>query len=160
VVHVLSLSSVIFGMWLLLSGHWTPLFFFLGLLSTAVAVFFALRMEVVDDEGVPVLHLNWHILTYLPWLIWEVLKANVTVARIVLDPKLPISPGIARIRGKSQTDLGRVIFANSITMTPGTVTVGVSGTELQVHALVGDDLEGMEEGAMNRKVAMLERVGP
>ena len=160
VLHVLSLSSVVFGLWLLLSGRWTPLFLFLGVLSTAVAVFLALRMEVVDEEGVPVVHLNWRILTYVPWLIWKVLKSNLAVARLILDPVLPISPKIGRIRGRQRTDLGRVIFANSITMTPGTVTVAVTGSDLQVHALYREALDGMEEGEMNRRIAALEKGGP
>lgn len=156
-VHILSLGSVIFGLWLLLSGHFTPWFFFLGLVSTAVAVFFALRMDVADEEGVPVAHLSLHFLTYLPWLVWEVVKSNVQMARIVLDPKLPIRPGIVRVKGKQRTDLGRVIFANSITMTPGTVTIAVVGEELQVHGITEVGLADLEDGEMNRRCAQLER---
>jgi multicomponent Na+:H+ antiporter subunit E len=156
-VHVLALTSVLFGLWLLLSGHYTPLFFFLGALSTAIATFFAHRMDVFDDEGVPVVHLTRKIWTYIPWLIWEVARSNLAVARIVLRPTLRISPTVVKFRARQQTDLGRVIMANSVTMTPGTITVAVTGSELHVHALYRQAVDGIEEGEMNRRVAELER---
>ncbi len=157
-VHALALSGVLFGLWLLLSGHYTPLFFFLGALSTAVSVFFAHRMDAFDDEGVPVIHVSRKIWTYLPWLVWEVARSNIAVARIVLSPKLKISPTVVSFRARQETDLGRVIMANSVTMTPGTITVAVTGRDLYVHALYRGATDGIEEGAMNRKVAELERV--
>ncbi len=157
-VNVLALSSVLFGLWLLLSGHYTPLFFFLGALSTAIAVFFAHRMDVFDEEGVPVVHLSRKIWTYIPWLVWEVARSNLAVALIVLRPKLEISPTLFRFRARQETDLGRVIMANSVTMTPGTITVAVTGRDLHVHALYREAVDGIEEGEMNRRVAELERV--
>ena len=157
--HVIALGSVLFGLWLLLSGHYTPLFFFLGGLSTVIAVFFAHRMDVFDDEGVPVIHLSRKIWTYLPWLIWEVARSNLAVALIVLRPTLRISPTVIKFRARQRTDLGRVIMANSVTMTPGTITVAVTGSDLHVHALYREAIDGIEEGDMNRRVAELERAG-
>ena len=159
-VHVVALSGVLFALWLLLSGHYTPLFFILGAISTAISVFFAHRMDVFDEEGVPVIHLSRKIWTYLPWLVWEVARSNVAVARIVLSPSMRISPTVIRFRARQRTDLGRVIMANSVTMTPGTITVAVAGNDLHVHALYRAAIDGIEEGVMNRKVAELERVRP
>jgi multicomponent Na+:H+ antiporter subunit E len=156
-VHVISLGGVLFGLWVLLSGHFEPLLLFLGAVSTGVSVYIAARMDVVDQEGVPVVHLNRHFLTYLPWLVWEVWLCNVAVARIVLRPTLRISPTLIRFRARQRTDLGRVIMANSVTMTPGTITVAVTGEELHVHALYREAADGMEEGEMNRRVAAMER---
>lgn len=154
-MRVLTLGGSLFAVWLLLSGHLEPLLLGLGLLSCALVVVIAVRMDVVDHEGVPV-HLTRHLLAYLPWLVKEMVKANLAVMRVVLSPALPISPTIVRFRGLQKTDLGRVIFANSITLTPGTITVGVRGEELIVHALVSGFVDGMEEGDMNRRVAALE----
>lgn len=156
-LHAITLGGVLFGLWLLLSGHYTPLFFFLGAISTGIAVLFAVRMDVADQEGVPVIHLSRRIWTYIPWLIWEVARANLAVALVVLRPKLRISPTVVRFQARQNTDLGRVIMANSVTMTPGTITVAVTGRELHVHALYRDAADGMEEGEMNRRVAELER---
>lgn len=144
-----------FAVWLLMSGHLEPLFLILAVLSVGLVVYIALRMDVVDREGVPV-HLSRRLAAYIPWLVKEILKANLAVMRVVLHPKLPISPTLVRFRGMQKTDLGRVIFANSITLTPGTITVGVAGENLSVHALVSGFVDGMEEGDMNRRVAQVE----
>jgi multicomponent Na+:H+ antiporter subunit E len=150
--QAITLGIVIFALWLLLSGIYKPFLLGLGVVSTAIAVFFALRMELVDREGVPVIHLTGHLWTYLPWLVVQMIRSN-----IILHPNLPISPGMLRVRAKQRSDLGRVIFANSITLTPGTVTVAVVGETLHVHALDAESAGDMDEGEMNRRVAALER---
>lgn len=155
--HVITLCAAVFGLWLLLSGHYTPLFFFLGGVSTAVSVWFALRMEIADQEGVPVVHVGPRLVTYIPWLIWEVFRSNVAVAAIVLSPAMRINPIVTHFRAKQRTVLGRVIMANSVTMTPGTITVAVTGDVLHIHALYRSAVDGIEEGPMNRRVAALER---
>lgn len=156
-MRVITLGGSLFAVWVLLSGHFEPLLLGLGLLSCVLVVSIAIRMDVVDHEGVPV-QLGRRLLFYIPWLVKEIVKANLAVMRVVLSPALPISPAIVRFRGLQKTDLGRVIFANSITLTPGTITVGVRGEELTVHALVSGFVDGMEEGDMNRRVAALEGV--
>jgi multicomponent Na+:H+ antiporter subunit E len=155
--HALTLGIVVYAVWLLLSGHYTPLLLAIGLIGTALVVYFALRMEFADEEGVPVIHLSWRIWGYLPWLVLEIVKSNIAVARIVLDPKLPIDPIMIRVRSRQRTDLGKVIMANSITLTPGTVTVGMAGNELFVHALRASTAQGMDDGEMNVRVSALER---
>ena len=159
--EVIILGAIVYGVWLLLSGVYTPFLLTLGLVCTAFAVFFALRMRLLDEEGVPLAQLNLlAVLTYLPWLVLEVVKSALTVARIVLSPKMPISPTVARVRGIPRTDLGKFILANSITLTPGTVTLMVFKDHLEVHALDEASLEGFEDAAMNRRVAALERGVP
>jgi multicomponent Na+:H+ antiporter subunit E len=147
---------MLFGFWLALSGHYTPLLLGFGVGSCALVVYLARRMQVVDPEGVP-FQVSVRFLLYLPWLMKEVLMANIEVARVILDPKLPISPRIVVFHGTQQTDLGRAIFANSITLTPGTITTGVDGQEFQIHALRGADLETGEELAMDERCTRVER---
>ena len=151
----MSLSAVLFGVWLLLSGHYPPILLGLGVISTLFAVAIALRMDVVDHEGHP-LHLGLRILGYLPWLMFQILRANLDVARRVLGPTLAISPRMFRVRATQRTDLGRVIFANSITLTPGTVSVELEGSEILVHALTADAANDLREGTMNRLVVGVE----
>ena len=115
-------------------------------------------MGIVDRESVPV-HLVWRGALYLPWLVWEVFKSNVRVARIILAPRVRVDPSIVHFRASQKTDLGRFIYANSITLTPGTVTTGIVGDDFEVHAIVQEEIDGSEENDMNRRVAVLEGEG-
>ena len=155
-VRAFGLGGMLFGVWLLLSGHYTPLLLGFGIGSSILVVLIAMRMDVVDHEGVP-LYLGRRVLAYIPWLLLEILRANLIVARIILNPALPISPIIVHFRCSQKTDLGRVIYANSITLTPGTITTGVEGSELEIHALTWADIDGREEDEMDRRVTRLEQ---
>ncbi len=130
----------------------------LGVLSCLVVVAIARRMNVVDHEGVPI-ELPLRALAYLPWLLWEIAKSNVAVARLILSPSLPISPRMVKVQAGQRHDIGRVIYANSITLTPGTVTVGVEGDKLTVHALTEEAAESLESGEMDRRVTRAEGAG-
>jgi multicomponent Na+:H+ antiporter subunit E len=154
--RAIGLGLVLFGFWLALSGHYTPLLLSFGVGSCVLVVYLAHRMETVDREGVP-LHVAGRFLAYLPWLMKEVLVANVEVARVILHPRLPISPRIVVFHGSQATDLGRAIYANSITLTPGTITTGVTGQEFQIHALRAADLETDEEQQMDVRCTRVER---
>ena len=146
---------VLFALWLLLSGHYVPLLLTFGVLSCALVVWIAARMDVIDHEAIP-LHLGPSYLVYLCWLGKEITKANIDVARIVVNPKLPISPVMVRVAATQSTDVGKVIFANSITLTLGTVSVEVMDDEILVHAITGDAAESLAEGEMDRRVTAVE----
>jgi multicomponent Na+:H+ antiporter subunit E len=102
------------------------------------------------------LKLNAHILGYWPWLAWQIVLANLDVTRRILDPKLPISPTMIEFHPTQHTDLGRVIHANSITLTPGTITTSLSGDTLGVHALTQEAADAVLAGDMDRRVTQLE----
>ena len=155
-VRAFGLGGILFGMWLLLSGNYTPLLLGFGVGSSILVVLIAMRMDVVDHEGVP-LYTTPRALAYIPWLLLEILRANINVARIILDRRLPISPIMVHFQASQKTDLGRVIYANSITLTPGTITTGVEGSELEIHALTWADIDGREEDEMDRRVTRLEQ---
>lgn len=155
-VRALGLGGLLFGLWLLLSGHYEPLLLGFGVGSCVLVVYIAKRMDVVDHEGVP-LYLGGRFMAYFPWLLKEIFVANLKVAKIILTPSLPISPFMAVFHSSQKTDLGRVIYANSITLTPGTITTGVEGTELQIHALTTADVDGREEDEMDRRVTWVEQ---
>ena len=154
VAHALSLGSVLFGTWLVLSGHYNPLLIGLGLASCAVVVFITHRMDVIDHEGHPI-HLTWRALLYWPWLVVEIVKANFDVARRILPGGPAISPTMLRVRATQANDLGRVIFANSITLTPGTVSVELREGDILVHALSREAADGLAEGEMDRRVTKM-----
>lgn len=150
-----ALGAALFVFWLALSGHYTPLLLTFGIGSTLLVVWLSTRMGVVDEEGVPV-HIWLRTLLYLPFLLKEIFVANVVVAKIILDPKLPISPRMVVFHGTQSTDLGRALYANSITLTPGTITTGVEGQDYEIHALSAADLETDEESRMDLKCSWVE----
>ncbi len=157
-LRALGLGVILFTFWVLLSGHYTPLLLSLGVLSSALVVFIAMRMDVVDHEGIP-LHLGGRFWIYLPWLLKEIFRANVNVAKIILTPSLPISPILVKYRATQKTDIGRALYANSITLTPGTITTGVEGQMLEVHSLTWVDVDGREQDEMDRRVTWVEQGG-
>jgi multicomponent Na+:H+ antiporter subunit E len=154
-LHSISLGLVLFGVWLLLSGYFEPLLLGLGVLSCGIVVAIAHRMDVIDHEGVPI-HLGWRVLAYWSWLAVEIVKANVDVARRILDPKLPIHPVLVRVKTSQASELGHVLFANSITLTPGTVSMRVQGGEILVHAIAKEMAEDLASGEMDRRVTAVE----
>jgi multicomponent Na+:H+ antiporter subunit E len=151
-IHSLSLGAVLFAVWLLLSGHYTPFITTLGVASSALVVLITLRMDVADHEGHPI-HLSWRALTYLPWLMIEIVKANIDVAKLILSPKLAITPTLLRVKASQTSDLGQVIY--SITLTPGTISIDVANGEILVHALSRDGAEALIEGEMDRRVTKM-----
>ncbi len=155
-LRAFGLGAVLFGFWLALSGHYTPLLLSFGVGSCVLVVYIAHRMDMIDHEGVP-FHVVARLFLYLPWLLKEIFVANLEVAKVILDPKLPISPRMVVFHGSQQTDLGRAIYANSITLTPGTITTGVEGQDFQIHALRAADLETDEELAMDRRCTRVEQ---
>ena len=112
-------------------------------------------MEVADHEGFPI-HLGPKAVTYWPWLIWEIIKANIDVALIIIKPKLEISPVLFRSPASQKTEVGQVTYANSITLTPGTVSIAVDGNLIEVHALTQVAADGLETGEMDQRVTALE----
>jgi multicomponent Na+:H+ antiporter subunit E len=155
-VHAISLAGVLCVLWLLLSGHFQePLLLGLGVASVAGVVFIARRMDVIDHEGHPV-HLSWRALFYWPWLLWEIVKANIDVARVLIDRRMPTDIAVINVKATQKSELGRVIYANSITLTPGTVTIALDDDILTVHALTTDAAEGLNTGEMDRRVTAVE----
>ena len=150
-----SLAGVLFGLWLLLSGHFEPLLLGFGIASCLLVVAIAHRMDVVDHEGHPI-HIGHRALLYWPWLLLEIAKSNVEVARLILHPRMPISPVLVQVPAGQKTDLGQVIYANSITLTPGTVSVELEEGKILVHALTAAGATALEAGEMERRVAALE----
>jgi multicomponent Na+:H+ antiporter subunit E len=141
--------------WLLLSGHYTVTLVTYGVLSCLLIVGLAAHLKILDREALPT-HLGLRPFLYLPWLLKEILLSNLAVAKVILDPKLPIQPRLLRISVSQKTDVGKVIYANSITLTPGTVTLDVRGDQFLVHALTTESAEGLLSGEMDRRVSRLE----
>lgn len=154
-MRTVTLIIALGAFWLALSGHYKPLLLGIGAVVVVATVGVAARMRVSDEEGVPIEYVVG-VLGYMPWLLLEILKSAWGVTMLIINPKLPISPTMTVIRAKQKNPVGINIFANSITLTPGTVTTGVDGQALTVHAIVKDGADDLEAGGMNTRVAQLD----
>ncbi len=153
VLHVASLVVSLSVLWLLLSGFFTdPLLLGLGAVSVVAVALLAWRAGIVDAEGHPV-QVAPRALLYWPWLIKEIVVANIDVAKAICRSPMAIEPRVIKVKASQKDELGRVIYANSITLTPGTVTIALEGDELTVHALTKGSVEGLESGEMDRRVS-------
>ncbi len=146
---------LLFVTWLLWSGHTETLLIGLGLGSCALVVWLSWRMGLLDDEGYP-WQLGVRLLGYVPWVIYQVVVTNFDAARVILAPSLPIQPHLVKIRVSQKTTLGKVIHANTITITPGTVTLDVRGDTFLIHALTLAAADADSSGMLDKKVTRLE----
>ena len=156
--HAINVGAVLVALWLILSGMFGALLLGLGLLSVVFVTYISLRMDVADHEGDAIyMHIGFlrhHV--YWVWLMGQIAKSSVDVAWRVFHPRLPISPCLVRVRGSQKTEMGLVKYANSITRTPGTVSVDLQGNEIEVHALTRDGAEDLQRGEMDRRITALE----
>lgn len=156
-VRAIVLAVALAGLWLLLSGYFDkPLLLAFGALSVALCVYLSIRARVLDFEGVPT-SLMPRVFTYWWWLFVEIGKANFIVAReaLAIEPKL--SPKLMKVVSPTRTNAGLATFANSITLTPGTVTVDLEPDYMIVHALTEALADEAAIADMGRRVAALER---
>lgn len=144
-------AILIFLFWFMLSGHTGVLLIVLGLLSTLLTIFLSKRMNIIDHESYP-FHLSMRLWRYYLFLGKEIILANIDVIKRILKPGASISPLIVTLPASKQTDLSKVIYANSITLTPGTVTLELSGQEIKVHALSKEAAADLQTGNMAKAV--------
>jgi multicomponent Na+:H+ antiporter subunit E len=154
-MRLVSLFIALYLFWLALSGFFTPFLLAAGAVSALLATVAAVRMGAADGEGHPH-HLFGRALVYFPWLVWEICKSCWAVTRVILHPSLPVSPTMTRVVASQRTAAGLATYANSITLTPGTITTAVDGNLLTVHALVRDGAIDLEGGGMDARVTQFE----
>ena len=153
IIKALLLFVFYFVIWLLLSGHYDPLLLTLGILSCITCFYVTWKAKFIDEEGLP-LHLLIRLPIYTVWLFKEIIKANIDTAKIIIlnNP----DPQNFRVKSSQKTEAGKVTYANSITLTPGTVTTVLDGDILEVHALSSDMADDVKSGVMDKKVSWLE----
>jgi multicomponent Na+:H+ antiporter subunit E len=155
-LHFVGLGGSLFCFWLLMSGHYGPLLLTLGICSVVFVLYLTRRMDYFDRDTFK-FSLTGSYFTYWSWLAKEIFKANLEVTRIILSPTMKISPRMVRVKSTQTSELGIVIFANSITLTPGTVSVDIEGDEIIVHALSDKLAMGVLDPEMDKKVTALEK---
>jgi len=139
-------------LWFGLSGQTSPFFLGLAAISILLTVLLCVRLKLLGRDASPY-HRVVQLTLYTGWLIVQIVKSNIAVIARVLGPRHAIDPALVRLRTQAQTSLGRTLFANSITLTPGTVTVEVDGDKVLVHALVRENASVASFEPMDRRAA-------
>ncbi len=153
-MRYLRLALFVATVWLLLSGHYTALILSLGGLSVLIVTWFIRRMDRVDGE-LGVLPMRPRLLYYLLWLMWQVVLSNIDLVRRIWDPTLPIRPTWRRLDIKVTSVPAKTLYANSITLTPGTLTTDVREDHFLVHSLSPDGIDELRKGGMERQIQRL-----
>ena len=157
-LRLIAAILALFVFWLLLSGMFVPFLIGAGLGCAIAVVLFSMRLNVIAEAGNPI-RLAWgRFLAYGPWLIKEIIVAAWDVSKRILHPRLPISPTLVEFRPSQKTDAGLVIHANSITLTPGTISVEAEHGRFLVHALTEEGALSLAGSEMNRRCSELEEV--
>ena len=152
-LQMAGLLVILMMSWTLWSGIFKPLLLWLGLFSAVLSVWLAHRMGFFSH--VFPLRALLRLPAFWWWLLREVIKSSIDVARIVLSPSLPISPTRVELTTSEATDVGKVILGNSITLSPGTVTIDVDGDRLLVHCLTRESARALEGMEVQRRTARL-----
>ena len=155
-VHLVSMAVLLFAFWMLLSGNTQPKFLTYGVLTAVIATWVSYPLLLVpngdDTKRYFVFGVNpVKLVAYVIWLFWQLVLANIDVIRATVRPEIEIDPCVVRFRYQTDNPMARVVLANSITLTPGTVTMNVT----EVHALTVGAAEGLRSGDMQKKVAWL-----
>ncbi|MCE2517993.1 MAG: Na+/H+ antiporter subunit E [Alphaproteobacteria bacterium] len=155
-VRFLLLALILMGLWLLMSGHYTVLVTSLGVVSVLFTAAMSARMGGTDDEGLP-LHMVPRLPRYVLWLIKEIITANIATAKVILTNSH--QGELFRVAVSQSTEAGIATYANSITLTPGTVTVDIDDDGFLVHALTSEFGDDVRSGVMDAKVTAVEGKG-
>jgi multicomponent Na+:H+ antiporter subunit E len=140
--------------WVLWSGFFTPLLLALGAFSCLLVVYLAHRMHLFDTD-VFAIKLSLRLFRFWAWLAGEVIRSSLQVSRLVLSPKLPISPTVVEFSTSCAHPVDRAILGNAITLTPGTLTLNIEGADVLVHSLTEQGARDILAGEMDRRVAAL-----
>lgn len=140
------------GFWFALSGQTSPYFLVLSAIALLLTLWLSARLRIIGRDASPY-HRVLLLVPYAAWLVGRIVKANAAVIARIVGPRHAIDPAMVQIKTKARTELGKALFANSITLTPGTVTVDVDGDELKVHALVRENARPASFEPMDRRAA-------
>jgi multicomponent Na+:H+ antiporter subunit E len=146
-------TTVLFAFWLVLTGSFAPLDLVLGAVFSLLLGLWSARALWPEDAPLASVKQAVRFLLYIPHLLVSVLFAAIQVAEVVLDPRMPISPVLVRHRAVFSREVSRVTFANSITMTPGTLTVDVDGDTFHIHCLAERFAADIANGDLERRVS-------
>jgi multicomponent Na+:H+ antiporter subunit E len=150
-IHYIFIPVFLFLFWLLLSGHYVLLIVSFGIVSALLVTYLVYRMDRTDAEPADFLP-GIGAFGYFGWLLWQVVLANIDVARRIWNPKLPIRPTWQRLDTQVSTPMEKTLYANSITLTPGTLTTDVREDHFMIHSLTPEGIEELKQGEMEKRI--------
>lgn len=153
-MRYLFVAFFLFAFWVILSGHFSLLLLALGLASVLLVMWFMRRMDAADGEPITLYPVPG-LIVYCSWLMWCVVKSNIDLARRIWDPKLPIRPSWSRLDTGVSSPMEKTLYANSITLTPGTLTTDVRDDHFLIHSLSPEGMEALRQGEMERRIRRL-----
>jgi multicomponent Na+:H+ antiporter subunit E len=153
-MHMTKWTILLSIFWLLLSGYIQPLLLAFGIASVVVVLFVLKRMDDVDQEKQEI-GTGLRLMQYLPWLIWQVITSSLQVTKLIWGSTDNLSPSVAKINAKNIPPKRRALYANSITLTPGTLSVDLVGDEITVHALQKTSIEELKQEVMEKKITKI-----
>ena len=151
-VYFFGVLIAVIAFWFAMSGVYTPLIVSMGVVSIIITMILSQRLGVIDRESSPYARFPM-FLAYWSWLVVEIIKANWRVVRACLRAELDINPALVKVKTTCRSDLAKTTFANSITLTPGTVTLSIDGDKMLIHALYEEDAEPSAFAEMDRRSA-------
>ena len=160
-VHKLSMFVVLFGFWMVLSGRTETKFIVYGLLTAAITTWVTYPLLLVPNKEGSKKYFVFGVsipkfIMYFFWLMWQLVLANIDVLLATTAQELDIDPKVVRFYFRADNPMASVVLANSITLTPGTVTINVTDDGLyEIHALTRGAAAGVLDGSMQKKVAAL-----
>ena len=153
-IKSITLFIILFGFWLLMSGYYTPLILSLGVISCILCVYLTIKGKFLDNETLPIYFFP-RLIQYTLWLIKEILKSNIQTAKVIIMKSE--EPELFSVKATQKTNEGKVTYANSITLTPGTVTTQIKNDTFEVHALTKDFGDDVRSSEMDKMVTWLEK---
>jgi multicomponent Na+:H+ antiporter subunit E len=152
---------MLFLFWLILSPNISEQSIFLGLVMSSVVVVYS-RDILFTTAEMPLYRIKHiaNMIQFIGILLIEIVKANIDVAKIVLNPSLPIQPQFIKVPMMLKNDMNKVIFGNSVTLTPGTLTVDITHDYFVIHALTDDAAKAMDNSFIETWVLRQEDVNP
>jgi len=154
-IRILLASIVLAILWLLLSGHYNAMLLTLGALSCVFVAWLSERFGLFSDNF-STLKFNLKLPLFLPWFFVEIIKSNLDVCWRILHPKLPIDPKFVRVDAAKHSDMGRSVYANCITLTPGTYSLDIDAESIEVHSLTTQLADDLQTGAMSKRLIALD----
>ena len=149
-------ALIMFAFWIFLSGKFSLILLLSGLISSLLVSYMSNDLLIGNGDIKLGFIRTIRFIRFLPWLLWQIVLANIDLALRTLHPKMPINPMLINFKNNLKTDLGMVILANSITLTPGTVTIDVNENKFLIHVISEKAAQSLISGEMQARVKKIE----
>jgi len=155
-LYSLLFFGVLFGTWVVFSGLIDPFHLSLGLISCGIVTWLSSGL-LFDVRTIPLRRRAvqaWRFVHYVAWLTWQIVLSNIAVFKLAFGPRAALQPQIVRYKTALKSDFEKFLLANSITLTPGTVTIKILGDTFYIHAIDDGSAAGLN-GEMDRRIARI-----